>query len=84
MTTKRYTIKKNTLEQARQQEQEYNPIIAGKTYKINELHSIFNINTLMLVESKSELLKYEQIAIETGVKQFKQVVDTVYNRKYAI
>ena len=84
MTTKRYTIKKNTLEQARQQEQEYNLIIANKTYNVKELHSIFNVNSLMLVESKSELLKYEQMAIETGVKQFKQAVDTVYRMKYAI
>lgn len=75
---------KKALETSPQQNQEHNLIITGKTYKINELHSIFNINTLMLVESKSELLRYEQMAIESGVKQFKQVVDTVYNRKYAI
>lgn len=75
---------KNTLEPARQQEQEYNPIIAGKTYNIKELNAVFNINSLMLVNSKEELIKYEQMAIETGVKQFKQVVNTVYNRKYAV
>lgn len=75
---------KKALEPSPQQNQEHNLIIAGKTYKINELHSIFNVNSLMLVENKSELLRYEQMAIETGVKQFKQAVDTVYNRKYAI
>lgn len=75
---------KNTLELTRQQEQEYNSIIAGKTYNIKELKAVFNINSLMLVNSKEELIKYEQMAIETGIKQFKQVVDTVYNRKYAV
>jgi hypothetical protein len=75
---------KNTLELTRQSEQEYNPIIAGKTYNIKELNAVFNINSLMLVNSKEELIKYEQMAIETGVKQFKQVVNTVYNRKYAV
>lgn len=75
---------KNTLELTRQKEQEYNSIIAGKTYNIKELNAVFNINSLMLVNSKEELIKYEQMAIETGVKQFKQAVNTVYNRKYAV
>ena len=75
---------KKALELTRQQEQEPRLIISNKTYNVKELHSIFNVNSLMLVESKSELLKYEQMAIETGVKHFKEVVDTVYNRKYAI
>ena len=75
---------KNTLELTRQQEQEYNPIIAGKTYNIKELNSVFNINSLMLVETKTELLKYEQMAIETGVKRYKEIVDTVYKMKFAV
>ena len=64
--------------------QELNPIIEGKTYNIKELNSVFNINSLMLVETKTELLKYERMAIETGVKRYKEIVDTVYRMKYAV
>lgn len=75
---------KKALELTRQKEQEHNSIIANKTYTIKELNSIFNVNSLMLVNSKSELIKYEQMAIETGVKQFKEAVNKVYRMKYAI
>jgi hypothetical protein len=75
---------KKALETIPQQYQEHDLILPNKTYTIKELNAVFNINSLMLVESKSELIKYERMAVETGVKQFKEVVDKVYRMKYAI
>jgi len=38
----------------------------------------------LFVKSKDELLKYEYLAIEIGVKEFRDNIDYVYNRKYAV
>lgn len=59
-----------------------NVIIAGKTYKINELYSIFSVKSLMLA-NKEELYKYWQLAVETGVRQFIAAVDYVFNVKFS-
>lgn len=61
-----------------------NDIIANKTYSIKELSKIFSKQALMFVKSKEELLKYEYLAIEIGVKEFRDNIDYVYNRKYAV
>lgn len=75
---------KNALETVPQLDKEHDLIIANKTYNVKELNSIFNVNTLMLVDSKRELIKYENMAKETGVKHFKNVVDIVWKRKFAV
>lgn len=75
---------KNALETVPQLDKEHDLIIANKTYNVKELNSIFNINTLMLVDSKRELIKYENMAKETGVKHFQNVVDIVWKRKFAV
>lgn len=75
---------KKALETSPQQNQEHSLIISNKTYSVKELNAVFNINSLSLIDSKEELLRYEQMAKETGVKQFMQVVDKVYRMKYAI
>lgn len=64
--------------------EEHDLIIANKTYSVKELKSVFNINTLMLVESKSKLLEYERMAEETGIKHFQNVVDIVWRKKFAV
>ena len=64
--------------------EEHDLIIANKTYSVKELKSIFNVNTLMLIESKSKLLEYERMAEETGIKHFQNVVDIVWKRKFAV
>ena len=56
-------------------------IIAGKTYKVNELYSVFSTQALMLA-SKEELYEYWNLAVETGIKQFITIVDNVFNKKY--
>jgi len=61
-----------------------NDIIANKTYSIKELNKIFSKQALLFVKSKDELLKYEYLAIEIGVKEFRDNIDYVYNRKYAV
>lgn len=58
--------------------QEHDLIIANKTYSVKELKSVFNVHTLMLVESKSKLLEYERMAEETGIKHFQNVVNIVW------
>lgn len=58
-----------------------NIIIAGKTYKINELNCIFSVSALMNA-TKEDLYKYWQMAIETGVKKFRDNVDNVFNKRY--
>lgn len=75
---------KNALETVPQLDKEHDLIIANKTYNVKELNSIFNVNTLMLVDSKRELIRYENMARETGVKHFKNVVDIVWKRKFAV
>lgn len=59
-----------------------NVIIANKTYSVKELHAIFNIKSLSLVDSKEELTKYWQMAVETGVAQFISAVDYVFNKRF--
>lgn len=59
-----------------------NLIIANKTYSVKELHAIFNIKSLSLVDSKEELTKYWQLAVETGVIQFISAVDYVFNKRF--
>lgn len=68
----------------RYQEEEHDLIISNKTYSVKELKSVFNVNTLMLVENKSKLLEYERMAEETGIKHFQNVVDIVWQRKFAV
>lgn len=75
---------KNAPEFVPQQNKEHDLIISNKTYNVKELNSIFNVNTLMLVDSKRELIKYENMAKETGVKHFQNVVDIVWKRKFAV
>lgn len=58
-----------------------NVIIAGKTYKINELNYIFTVNALMNA-SKEELYKYWQMAIETGIKRYRDIVDYIFNKNF--
>ena len=57
-------------------------IVAGKTYKVKELNPIFTIQALMLVSTKEELYKYWQMAIETGIKRFRDNVDYVFQMRY--
>lgn len=59
-----------------------NLIINGKTYSVKELTSVFNYNVLMLIDDKETLLKYYYMAIESGVKRFRDVVDSVIERKF--
>lgn len=72
----------NVIEAERLIEKSSDLIIANKTYSVNELNAIFNYNSLMLVESREELIKYWQMAIETGIKRFITVVDNVFNERY--
>lgn len=62
--------------------QEHDLIIANKTYSVKELNAVFNINSLSLVESKEELIKYWQMAVETGVSRFISAVDYVFQKRY--
>lgn len=73
---------KNAPELTRQKEQEHDLIIANKTYSVKELNAVFNINSLSLVESKEELIKYWQMAVETGVARFISAVDYVFQKRY--
>lgn len=57
-------------------------IIQNKTYTVKELGCIFNYRVLMLIDSKEELLKYYYMAIETGVKRYRDIVDSVIERKF--
>ena len=50
--------------------------------KIKELTPIFTIQALMLVSTKEELYKYWQMAIETGIKRFRDNVDYVFEVRY--
>lgn len=59
-----------------------NVIISNKTYSVKELNAIFNIKSLSLVESKEELTKYWQMAVETGIAKFISAVDYVFNKRY--
>lgn len=56
-------------------------IIAGKTYKINELNCIFDVSALMNA-TKEDLYKYWQIAIETEIKRYRDIVDYVFNKRF--
>lgn len=56
-------------------------IIAGKTYKINELNCIFSMSALMNA-TKEDLYQYWQMAVETGIKKFITNVDNVFNKRY--
>lgn len=58
-----------------------NIIISGKTYKINELNCLFTVSSLMNA-TKEDLYKYWQIAIETGIKRYRDIVDYVFNKKF--
>lgn len=58
-----------------------NVIIAGKTYKINELNCIFSVTALMNA-TKEDLYQYWQMAVETGIKKFITNVDNVFNKRY--
>lgn len=64
------------------QNQFSNLIINGKTYTVNELGCIFDYNVLMLIEDKKTLLDYYYMAIETGIKKYKHIVDSVIERKF--
>lgn len=57
-------------------------IVANKTYTVKELGCIFNYNVLMLIDDKKTLLDYYYMAVETGIKKFIDIVDSVYERKY--
>ena len=59
-----------------------NLIIANKTYSVKELGCIFNYNVLMLIDDKKTLLDYYYMAIETGVKRFINIIDSVIERKF--
>lgn len=61
-----------------------NLIISNKTYSVKELACIFDYNVLMLIDDKNELMKYYQMAVETGIKRFRDIVDSVYERKFRI
>jgi hypothetical protein len=60
----------------------HNLIITGKTYTVKELACIFNYKVLMLIDDKETLLKYYYMAVETGVKRFRDIVDSVIERKF--
>lgn len=62
--------------------QEHNLIIQNKTYSVKELNAVFNINSLSLIDSKEELIKYWQMAVETGVARFISAVDFVFQQRY--
>ena len=64
------------------QNQFSNMIINGKTYTVNELGCIFDYNVLMLIDDKKTLLDYYYMAVETGIKRFKNIVDSVIERKF--
>lgn len=57
-------------------------IVANKTYTVKELGCIFNYNVLMLIDDRKTLLDYYYMAVETGIKKFIDIVDSVYERKY--
>lgn len=61
-----------------------NLIINNKTYTVKELASVFNYNVLMLIDDKETLLKYYYMAVETGIRKFIHIVDSVYERKFRI
>lgn len=61
-----------------------NLIINGKTYSVNELGCIFDYNVLMLIDDRKTLLDYYYMAVETGIKRFKDIVDSVIERKFRI
>lgn len=73
---------KKALETIPQLYQEHSLIISNKTYTVKELNAIFNIHSLSLVESKEELIKYWQMAVETGVSRFISAVDFVFQKKF--
>jgi hypothetical protein len=73
---------KKALETIPHQYQEHNLIIQNKTYSVKELNAVFNINSLSLIESKEELIKYWQMAVETGVAKFISAVDYVFEKRY--
>lgn len=73
---------KNALEFNQEPQNISNLIIAGKTYTVKELASIFNYKVLMLCDDKETLLKYYYMAVETGVKRFRDIVDSVIERKF--
>ena len=73
---------KKALESIPQQNQEHNLIIQNKTYSVKELNAVFNINSLSLIDSKEELIKYWQMAVETGVARFISAVDFVFQKKF--
>ena len=75
-------INKNALEYYQEQLKSHNYIINGKTYTVKELASVFDYKVLMLIDDKSKLLKYYYMAVETGVKRFKDIVDSVIERKF--
>lgn len=57
---------------------EFNIIISGKKYSVNELNAIFSYNSLKLCDDKETLLKYWYLAVESGVKKFINTVDRVF------
>ena len=57
-------------------------IIANKTYSVKELGCIFDYNVLMLIDDKKTLLDYYYMAVETGIKRFISIVDSVIERKF--
>lgn len=61
--------------------QNNNIIIAGKTYRVKELDCIFSIPALMNA-TKEELYNYWQMAIETEIKRYRDIVDYVFNKRF--
>ncbi len=73
---------KKALETIPQLYQEHNLIIQNKTYSVKELNAVFSINSLSLIDSKEELIKYWETAVETGVARFISAVDYVFQQRY--
>lgn len=73
---------KNALEYYQEQNQKFNLIIANKTYSVKELGCVFDYNVLMLIDDKKTLLDYYYMAVETGIKKFINIVDSVIERKF--
>lgn len=55
-------------------------IIAGKTYSVNELNALFNYNSLKNCYDKETLIKYWYLAIESGKKEYINIVSSVFHK----
>lgn len=74
--------KKRTLDSSQEHLKSTDLIVSNKTYTVKELGCIFNYNVLMLIDDRKTLLDYYYMAVETGIKKFIDIVDSVYERKY--